>query len=122
MQRFLMLLLFGFFASTALAQPLLARHAVVESINCGEIDPYVIGDACVAFVRDDAGDELALVASIELLDRYNDAVLVALSGQNVDLDEHGLSPVDNPEVVELLTVGGKGRICYWWDGRFQLEP
>lgn len=121
MKRFLMLALNCMIAPVALAQPVLARQAVVESINCGEIDPIVIGDACVAFVRADDGEELALVAPIELLDRYSDAALVALAGHAVDINDENLSPVDNPEVVDLLAVSGDARACYWWNGRWSVD-
>lgn len=106
--------------SYAADHQLMARHGLVEAINCGEIDPEVVGDACVARVRDDSGEVYGLIASMELLDHYSFADLAAIEGHKVDIDEAGLRRVDDHAVVDVLGVAGEPQEYYWWDGNWRM--
>lgn len=100
---------------------ILARHGVVEAINCGEIDPEVVGDACVARLRDDSGVVYGLIASLDLLEHYSFSDLAAIEGHKVDIDEAGLRRVDDAAVVDVLSVAGEPQEYYWWDGNWRLD-
>jgi hypothetical protein len=122
MKRYLMLASLCLMLSPmAKGQPSVPRHAVVEAITCGEVDPNVVGDACLALVQSESGEAIGLVAPLELLESYPYEELAALEGRRVGLDEAALKPVDDADAIDVLSAPGDERRFFWWNGQWSVD-
>lgn len=122
MKRYLMLAsLFLMYPQWAAAEVEPARHAVIEAITCGEIDPNVVGDACLALVQIDNGEAVGLVAPLALLDAYPVDALVAMEGRRVEINDVALQPIDDVEAIDVLSAPGEARRFFWWNGNWSVE-
>lgn len=108
-------------AGFASASPAMAASSqvVVDYVSCGEVDPVVVGEACVAAVRDAAGQDWVLVADAGRLAGHDDGELAGLSGQAISVDAEALQPLTDSDALNVMALPGDERSFFWWDGSFE---
>lgn len=90
-----------------------------SSVLCGEIDPIVIGDACVATLVSASGQAFGLVADIESFSDEDYIALQSLRGTRIRLEEAEIRRIDDPETLEALLAFGREPLPYFrWTGRW----
>jgi hypothetical protein len=84
-----------------------ATKATVDDAFCGEIDPFVVGDACIVQLSTSKGSKIALVfPDYELEEKIGDSA-ETLNGQIVDVDFSLAEKIYDYDVIHVLKSMGK---------------
>jgi hypothetical protein len=75
-------------------------NAKVDDTMCGEIDPFVIGDACILQLTQENGKRLGLVFDFD--DFMNRFTEYELNGKRVKIDDRFISKITESDVIREL--------------------
>lgn len=92
----------------------------VEYADCGEIDPWYIGDACLVYIKTENGRRIALVMDFEMA--VNEFDTDDLVGQTVTVDPTKLEKIKNKNKLMALMEYKDGYFYYEANiGVFEVE-
>lgn len=93
----------------------------LTSLLCGEIDPIVIGDACVARLVTVEGQAFGLVADIEFFSDEDYGELHSLRGASIRVEWSEIQRIEDPKTLEVLGTVGREQLPYYrWTGRWDV--
>lgn len=93
----------------------------IISIECSEIDPYEVGDACVVTASDSQDELFTFVGwQYDLLDQYSYEQLQTFTGRNIEVQSANLSQMAEPGALAVLNESSDSGAAFWWNNQWTL--
>src|SRR3989338_6449156 len=102
------------------ATPIEFTNGVVKEVYLGEMDPFVVGDACILTVRTSEGKVYGLVNTDDSCYEKSEE-LQALEGKSIAVSSSHLTTIDNKDAIKVLKEFDSEPFYLWWDGEVDLS-
>ncbi|HBQ20891.1 MAG: hypothetical protein A2Z91_08560 [Deltaproteobacteria bacterium GWA2_38_16] len=90
------------------------QKGFVEDMYLGEMDPFVVGDACILNVRTE--DKLYGLVQADDSCYGKEQELKSLKGKWISISNSHLTTIDNKEAIRVLKEFDSEPFYLWWDG------